>query len=237
MRPRRGYLNLWLAQAALVLLWCGPAAAQTAQLLPEVDTNLELNSSTRLSFQVKGTREGGVPVQAEIGPSLDFYIKSLPALLRVTRSELDHSKNRVLVLSFGYRYLPQASGAPGTNRLEPVATFQFPMKGSLLISDRNRADLDWRNGSFTWRYRNRLQVERTFVVWSVHLIPYVSAETFYESQYQKWSTTEVYAGFSIPVGSKVDLGAYYEHENDTGKAPNQQVNSLGLVLNLYFCLH
>jgi Protein of unknown function (DUF2490) len=242
MRSKRGYLKLsstpiWLTAAALALVWPRPAAAQTSQVLPEIDTYLELDPSTRINFQIKSTREGGVPVQAEIGPSLDFYIKSVPTLLRITTSAPDDSKGRLLVLSIGYRYLPQASGAPGTNRIEPVATFRVPMKGSLLVSDRNRADLDWKNGSFTWRYRNRLQIERTFAVGSLHLTPYASAEVFYESQYQKWSTTELYAGFSLPLGSKVEFGPYYEHENDTGKAPNTEFNALGLVLNLYFSVH
>ena len=29
---------------------------------------------------------------------------------------------------------------------------------------------------------------------------------------------------------------YYEHDNNTGKHPNQQVNSAGLDMNLYFSL-
>lgn len=223
--------------AALALLWPQSAAAQTSQVLPEVDTYLELDPSTRISFQVKGSREGGVPVQAEIGPSLDFYIKSLPTLLRITTFAPDDSKGRLLVLSIGYRYLPQASGAPATNRVEPLAIFRFPMKRSVLISDRNRADLDWKNGTFTWRYRNRLQIERTFAAGRLHLTPYASAEVFYESQYQKWSTTELYAGLCIPLGSKIEFGPYYEHENDTGQALNQQFDALGLVLNLYFSVH
>ncbi len=64
-----------------------------------------------------------------------------------------------------------------------------------------------------------------------------SVEAFYESRYQKWSSTSLYGGVSIPLGSKVALDAYYEHENNTGQALNQGVNALGLVLNLYFSLH
>lgn len=224
----------WWVPAALSLLWSSPTAAQTTQFLPELDTYVELSSDVRLWFQAKGTREGGVPVQAEIGPSLDFYIRSLPRLLRITAFDVDDSKQRLLVLSIGYRYLPKASGAPGTNRMEPVATFQVPMKGSFLLSDRNRADLDWENGSFTWRYRNRLQIERTVAIGSYHVIPYGSVEVFYESQYAKWSSTDLYGGLSFPLGKKIKINGYYEHENNTGKTPNRQVNALGLVLNLYF---
>jgi len=79
-------------------------------------------------------------------------------------------------------------------------TFHFPFPAGILITDRNRADLDWKNGSFTWRYRNKLTLERTFAIRSYHLIPYVAAEPFYESQYKKWSTTDLYAGSLFPVG-------------------------------------
>jgi hypothetical protein len=112
-----------------------------------------------------------------------------------------------LVLEAGYRYIT-APGAVPENRLETIATSHFPMKAQFLISDRNRADLDWKNG-FTWRYRNKLTIERTFTVHSYHLIPYAAAEAYYESQYAKWSTTDLYAGCLFPVGQYVQFDAYY----------------------------
>src|SRR5271165_3314692 len=140
----------WLIAAAIAFLWCVPAVAQTVQTLPELDTYLELNSSTQIWFQAKETREGGVPTQAEIGPSLDYYINSLPKLVEIATLDQNRSKTSLLVLSFGYRYLPQANDAPATNRLEPVATLQVPFT-TFEISDRNRFDLDWEVGAFTWR--------------------------------------------------------------------------------------
>jgi hypothetical protein len=118
--------------------------------------------------------------------------------------------------------------------MEPVLTFHIPMTARLLITDRNRADLDWSNGSFNWRYRNRLTVERRFTISNYHPAPYISAEAFYESQYTKWSSTNLYAGCLLPVGKHVEFDPYYEHENNTGKHPNQQVNAIGLILNLFF---
>ena len=53
-------------------------------------------------------------------------------------------------------------GAPPENRMETIATFHCPLKAGFLVSDMNRADLDWKNGSFTWRYENKLTVERAF---------------------------------------------------------------------------
>jgi hypothetical protein len=135
----------------------------------------------------------------------------------------------------GYRSITAPNAAP-ENRMETIATFHLPLKAGFLISDMNRADLDWKNGGFTWRYENKLTVERTFSIRSYHFIPYIAAEPYYESQYHKWSTTALYAGFRFPVGKHVVFNTYYEHENNTGKSPNQRQNYIGLALYLYFSL-
>jgi hypothetical protein len=219
--------------AIFLLACCVPSGAQTGQFLPEVDTYFQLNSNTRIWFQAKGTREARLPVQAEIGPSLDFYIKSLPRLAAVGVVDPDKSADRLLVLSIGYRYLPQANGAPATNRMEPVATVQVPLKAGFTLVDRNRGDLDWQTGDFTWRYRNRLQLQRGFTVVSQRLTPYASAEVYYQSIYGKWSETNLNAGLVIPLRKVIGFNVYYQHENNTGHAPNKQVNALGLIVNLY----
>jgi hypothetical protein len=222
--------------AALLVLWtCASAFAQTSttEFLPEIDAFVQPHPDVRFVFQAKHTREGGNPDQLELGPSIAFYLKPLFKLQDFTRRELDRSKSRPLVLSVGYRYLASPDG-PSINRMEPVALFHLPIKGRILISDRNRADLDWSNHNFTWRYRNRLTVEHRVTIRSYDPAPYASAEVFYESKYAKWSTTALYAGCLFPVGKHVEFDAYYEHENNTGKSPNQQLNAAGIVLRLYF---
>jgi hypothetical protein len=129
-----------LVLAPLVILWRVYGSAQTAQLLPEIDTNFKLSSDLRVTFQAKATREGGDPEQAEIGPSLDFYLKPLIRLQDATRFDLDDAKPRPLVFSIGYRYMPQASNAAAINRMEPVVTFHFPIPAGFLVSDKNRTD-------------------------------------------------------------------------------------------------
>jgi hypothetical protein len=211
---------------------CLPARAQEAQFLPEVDAHLNLNSTFRAYLQAKDDREGGDPTQFSFGPSLQLYLKPLIKLKKVNTFDLDDSKARFLVLEAGYRYIT-APNEPAENRVITAVTFNFPIGAGFRISDRNRADLDWKNGIFTYRYRNKLTVERTFAIHSYHFIPYVAVEPFYESQYNKWSTTSLYAGSLFPVGKHVEFNTYYEHDNNTGKHPNQQVNSAGLALYLY----
>jgi hypothetical protein len=210
-----------------------PAAAQTGEFLPEIDSYYNFNPDLRVQFQVKETREGGTPTTAEIGPSLQLYLKTLSKLSEITSFDLDKSKSQLVLFSIGYRILPTPDEPP-TNRLEPYVILNLPSPGKLLLSDRNRADLDWQNGRFSWHYRNLINVERPLSIRNYHPSPYISAEVWYTSQYQKWSTTSVFAGCLFPIGKHFEFNPYYEHQNNTGKSPNQQLNQLGLMLNLWF---
>ncbi len=57
-------------------LMCGglPACAQSNEFLPEIDFYTKVRDGVRFTFQSKQTREAGEPVQAEIGPTMDFYV-------------------------------------------------------------------------------------------------------------------------------------------------------------------
>jgi hypothetical protein len=233
VRPSASIKQRWWLALALLLPMLAPRAGAQEQLQPEVDVYYKIIPAVRLTFQAKQTREGGDPTQAEVGPSIDFYLKPLVKLKRITAFDLDDSKARPLVFSIGYRYVP-TPGSPATNRLEPVVTLNFPLKGGFLLTDRNRGDLDWKSGQFTWRYRNRLQIEKRLTIHTYHPAPYVSVEPYYESQYRKWSDTAITAGCFFPMGKHVEFNPYYEHQNNTGKKPNQVLNQLGLQLSFFF---
>jgi Protein of unknown function (DUF2490) len=224
----------WLMAALLSLLSGVPARAQTSitEFLPEVDAYVQFSSNFRFAFQAKETIADGALAVSDVGPSIEGYLKPLEALKRVTVFDLDETKCVPVLFSFGYRYL-QAPGKPAVNRLEPIAMFHFPLKG-FLFTDKNRADLDWSSGSYKWRYRNRLTAERRLTIHSYHPGPYASAEAFYESPFSKWAATRFYAGCLLPLSKHLELDPYYQHENSTGKPPNQQKNGAGLILWLYF---
>jgi hypothetical protein len=220
--------------ALFILLPCISAGAQTVQFLPEVDGHLKLDPMFRVYFEAKDDRDGGDSMQATSGPSIQLYVKPLLRLKKITTFDLDDSMPRALVLEGGYRYIT-APDKPTDNRFLTAVTSHFPLKAGFLVTDRNRADLDWKGGKFQWRYRNKLTLERTFAIHSYHPIPYISFEPYYTSQYGKWSTTTEFAGCLLPVGKHVEFNPYYEHENDTGgKHGNKQENSIGLALYLYF---
>lgn len=219
----------WVLFACLA---CSVARAQDTQFLPELDTYIKLDSF-HIYVQAKDDREGGDPEQFTFGPSVQLYLKPLVKLQNITVFDLDDNKSRPLVLETGYRLITTPD-APVENRAVEAVTSHLPLFAGILLSDRNRADLDWKGGTFSWRYRNKLTIERTFSIRSFHFIPYLAAEPFYESQYSKWSATDLYAGCLFPVGKHFEFNPYYEHENDSGKHPNRQNNYVGMALYLYF---
>jgi hypothetical protein len=230
--------NKSLIAAFVALLPCVPARAQTSttEFFPEVDSYVRVTSNVRLVLQAKGYMEDGDFTRAKLGPSLQFNLRPSKKLRDMTVFDMDDMKRMPVVFSIGYRYLPSAAGPP-TNRFEPLVMFHIPMAGRILVTDRNQADLDWLNSTFTWRYRNRITAERSITIHNYHPGPYASAEFFYQSQYSKWSSTRLYAGCLMPLSKfnkHLQLDPYYEHENNTGKRPNQHINIGGLILSLYF---
>jgi hypothetical protein len=188
----------WLSGALLALIIAPTACTQTSDdFLPETDVFVKLDRNTRFAFLAKATRENGIPVQAEIGPSIEFHWRPLQNL---TPNGVDEAKTKFIMLSFGYRYLPSSS-APATNRILLVATPRLPITAGskLVISDRNRGEINFSSGTQSWRYRNRLQLEREIRIRAYHPTPYANVEVYYDSKFQKWSSTVIQVGSQLPI--------------------------------------
>jgi hypothetical protein len=230
-------------KSAVGLVWLGillatqgvQARAQNSsfQAWPEIDTFVKLNSRTRVSFFASQTRENSKGTDAEIGPNIDLYLKPLRKTKRFILRPFDESKTRLLMFRGGYRYMPSTSN-PVEQRIIVETTARHSVFWEVLVSDRNRADLRFIEGDFSWRYRNRITAERNFAIKKLHFAPYIRVEGYFDSRYGKFSRTAETVGSTFDVGKHLDIEPYYEHQNDTSKPPNRQVNALGLVIRLYF---
>ena len=178
--------------------------------------------------------EDDAATRAAIGGNLDIFVKPWFKLPRVAGFQLDEAKFRPLSFRVGYNYIPSTDG-PTENRILLEATGRAPFMIGSLLSNRFRVDFRFiENSNYSWRFRDRLSIERNFEWGSFKMTPYTRVEFFYDSRYSKWSTTSITAGSVFPIGKHSEFEFYYEHHNDTGTSPNQQVNALGLVLSLYF---
>jgi hypothetical protein len=223
-----------LAIALGLICSCWPAFAQTSEFLPEIDLYSRIHHGMRFQFQASQTREANEPVQATFGPSINFSPHPLASLADIAKHDLDEEKKRLVSFAIGYRYLPEANGGAATNRIQTDATIRSPATRKLILSDRNRFEFNWKSHGFTWEYRNRIRAEGPIRLGNYHPTPYASVEAYYESEYGKFADTAIEVGCLFPIKKHVQLDTYYQHQNETGKHPNEQLNQFGLTLNLFF---
>ena len=217
---------------ALLMALRGTARAQTVQLWPEVSAFIKMTDSTRLYLLATTVKEDSETTSGEFGPNLDIYVRPIGTRKYWAGFRLDESKNRKLLVRIGYRYLHNAGDDPEENRGVLEVTPRFPLVRGVLVSNRNRIDFRFIEGEYSWRYRNRLSLEREVSIGRLRVNPYARAEAFYDSRVHAWSRTEFVAGASFP-GNWWELEGYYDYQHDTGSGFSRNVHAIGAVLNIY----
>jgi hypothetical protein len=225
----------FLSALALLIVAGTIAQAQLPEVLPQADVYLRIRPRFQVYFQMEGEREDGNPVQMTLGPTAQFYLKPLVKLKEITYFDADESKKRPFVIATGYRNIVHP-GEADENRWEDVATFHLPIFASILLSDGNTLDLDWQGGVYTWKYSQKLTMERAFAIGHFRFIPGAEVSTDYQSQYSKFSSTSIEAKCNFPIIKSIQLSADWEHQNNTGKKPNKQINNVGLGAHFYFSI-
>jgi hypothetical protein len=221
--------------AALLIVSHGiDPRAQTSEVWPEVSTFVKMTDHTRFYFLATTVKEGRDSTSAEIGPNFDFYLQPIRNRKHFAGFRLDESKNRLLLLRVGYRYLPTFGGDdPDEHRGVFEGTARHPLVGGVLVSNRNRIDFRFIGGDHSLRYRNRLSLERELSLGALRVNPYARFEGFYDTRVSKWSRTESTAGAAFPAG-RWELEGYFAYQHDTGGSSNRTVHAVGAVVNIYF---
>jgi hypothetical protein len=222
--------------ATLIVLSFGSSAlAQSKQVWPETSTFVKLTDQMRFYFLMTTVKEDRTSTEGEVGPNFDFYLKPLRKVNRLGLFRLDESKAQFLMIRAGYRYVfPYGGDSSDEHRGVFEATARYPLALGVLVSDRNRMDLRSIGGTLSWRYRNRLTVEKDFSIRRFKFTPYCRGEIYYDSRFDKVSRTALIAGSSFPITRHFELESYLEHQNDSGGSSNRTVNAVGVVANLYF---
>lgn len=239
---RRVRLNRLLVLALgliCTLELCSPTAgaqepASRNEFWPEVNAYFHLKPKLRvflLGTVSKAVEDGelfnAAAFEAQIGAHIDFI------------------PNKHLVLRTGYRYgWSLGDDSYREHRLLTEQTLRKMLPGELLLSDRNREDFRFVKGDFSFRYRNRVTIEREFQVKRRTITPYVSGEIFFDTRYGIWNRNRVNAGVqaSLRKGSilklllprrQIVLDLYYTRQNDSRSSP-AHVNAIGSALAFYF---
>jgi Protein of unknown function (DUF2490) len=228
-----------------VVLWLMPilcvprlqAQDTRNEFWPEFDVYLKLNEKSRLFFLYSATKldQRATHADGTLGGHLDFY--TLPLFgrrLLLHRADAARSKSFMLRAGYLFSRTPSGSTDPFTEHTPTVEThWRFPLPGSMLLTDRNRADFRFVDGDYQPRYRNRLKLERTFKAGRLDLTPYGHAEAFYDWRFDKFHRFRYSAGAEVLLGRHVIFEGYYLRQRDSVSSP-QHVNAVGLALQFYF---
>jgi hypothetical protein len=126
-----------------------------------------------------------------------------------------------------------ASGSLNRPIAELTSRFKLPL--AILLSDRNRADFRFISGKpYSWRYRNRLTLERNFSIRNYEFTPYLRGELFYDSRFDKIAKNDFTIGSVFPITKRIEFEIYYEDQRDSTVTPNYHTRGAGLVLKLFF---
>ena len=217
--------------ASLSAPLCSRVRAQQTQteFLPEIDTYVRLTDRYSLMFMAARSTDGNTVNSAQFGPNLDINFR--PLRRRVIHTN-DAGRANFLSLRIGYQYLKNV-GTPNENRVQLALTSRFHLPWSLELAKRNRVDLRVINGQFSWRYRNRLTLDRSFSIRSLSFSPYARGEIYYNSLSSTWYKNTYSFGATFPIRKRFELECYYERENTTGGSP-PHVNGIGTTLSIYF---
>jgi Protein of unknown function (DUF2490). len=204
---------------------------------PEIDVYINVKPKVRL--YLIGTISKSVE---------DGEIRNAQSFEAQIGAHVDYIPNDHLILRAGYRFgtsVGEADSPYKEHRILTEQTLRKLLPGDLLLSDRNREDFRFVSRDFSFRYRNRVTIEREIHLFKERTItPYASAEIFYDTRYNAWNRKRFSIGFqqSMRRGPlrrmllpkrQVILDLYYMRQNDS-RSETQHVNAIGAALQFYF---
>jgi len=207
------------------------------EVWPEIDVYIHLKPKVRLFLL------GTVSKSVE-----DGELRNAKGFESQIGAHIDYIPNEHVILRAGYRFgtsLGETDDPFKEHRLLTEQTLRKLLPRELLLSDRNREDFRFVNGDFSFRYRNRVTVEREFNLFRQRTItPYVSGEIFYDTRYRIWNRNRLTAGVQTSLRRgplrklllpkrQVILDLYYTRQNDS-RSNTQHVNAIGASLAFHF---
>ena len=139
----------------------------------------------------------------------------------------------------GYRFIYTQTEPTDSDESRFIfdAKYYMPLGNSFLLTNRNRIDLRFIKGiDFSFRLRDRLQIERPFkVLWDNNLTLWSSFEVWYDSRYKVvLNRNRLMAGFTFFFTDWISTDIFYAFQNELN--PRENKNAFGVFLGLWIDL-
>jgi hypothetical protein len=239
----RGACMFLIAGLAL-LAGAGPARAQDSvrvayQFWPEIDVFVRLSSQARLYFiatPVQEVEDGilGRITDLQIGGFIEVGLMPFNRR-RAARARHDgDNRMRYLRLRSGIEHVSPPGDPEGEWRWVTELRPRLPLPAEMLVELRDRLELRSIDGGFSWRNRLRLWLEREFHVGRGALVPYGSAESFWDSRFDAFTRVRYQLGTVVPINARVAPEVNYTQDRDDVEGMVSITHALNVIVTLFF---
>lgn len=225
--PRR-----WFAGLCLVL--AGAVHAENTEFWPQASLYKQLDETSRL-FLDASYAKGKESNVASLDASAYIDVSIVPIFRRYLQSE-DWQRNRFFWARLGYTRVSKLSlGTRDLSENRGVVSLQAraPLPAEVWLEGRARADLRWISGSYSTRYRFRVQGSREFKAYDRAVVPYAQAEWYYDTRYDAHSRTQYEAGVDLTVTRHFRVRTYLAWKYDL-QPQEDSLRALGVVAKWYY---
>jgi len=229
--------------ALAVLLGATAAAAEETswEFWPETDLWLRLSPAWRLSSFIALSnnietkyREGSLILQADYG----FGKKTLLYKTRLLDEGRAQNRMNTFLIRSGYlngQSLDDRGETYRENTMLLEVHARTPLKRSVLLSSRLRADLRWLGDAseFSYRVRYRLMLEKEILAGGISIVPYANVEPYYDSRYEVVNRVRVIGGATVSWSSRFALEGNITYQHDS-RSSVTNLYALNVILHVYF---
>ncbi len=211
------------------------------ELWPEIDIWVKLPRQVRLSSfialsrrEVTDYREGTFILQADYA----WKIQKYHGIRQRLADEARAAEMKPLMLRGGY-LTGRSLDDDGEEYSEQSSLLEFhvrvPLGSRALLSSRLRTDLRFlgEDHDFSWRLRYRLMAEKEITPRNISIVPYVSAEPYYDSRHSKISRIRLIGGGSVGLIERLALEGNMTFQFDSESSPSS-LGALNVILHVYF---
>jgi hypothetical protein len=109
------------------------------------------------------------------------------------------------------------------------------VKGGILVSNRIRTDLRFLGEAedFSWRFRYRLMAEKEVTALGTSLVPYASAEAYYDSRVSAINRIRAIGGVTVSLIRQVAVETNLTYQFDP-RSSALDLAALNTILHVYF---
>jgi hypothetical protein len=187
----------------------------------EIDGYYRIDAQWRLFGLASLTRyRESQTADFQVGAHLDFSFFPIAPLLTFEATE--YERYRLFLFRAGYLYA-RGIGSRQDEYLEhsvvAEAHIRLNITEYLLLSDRNRFEGRRINGEGSWRYRNRVRLERLTRTAFLPVNPYLSFEVLYDERVETFNRLRTTAGIEWNLSGTFVLDTYYMYQSDSRFSP------------------